>query len=220
MCFSAAASFFTAGVCAACATAAVHRCGPRRELPLAFMPLAFAIQQTIEGLLWLDLQAAPGMRADSSGLVLTFLLFALGWWPIHAPMAALLAERNGLRRKLMLPFAAAGVGLAVYLLWHMHDQKAGASIEKKHILYDLDFVSDVPWALAYLAIAVSPFLLSSHRAVRLLGAIVMTGAVVSRLVDREAFISIWCFFAAAASAVVILHFETELRQSQTKGLSR
>jgi hypothetical protein len=174
----------------------------------------------MEGLLWLDLQAAPGMREDSSGLVVMFLLFALGWWPIHAPMAALLAERNGFRRKLMLPFAPAGAGLAAYLLWHMHDQKAGASIEKNHILYDLEFASDVPWALAYLVIVVLPLMLSSYRAVRVLGAIIMTGAVISRLVDREAFISIWCFFAAAASAVVILHFETELRQSLANGPSK
>jgi hypothetical protein len=60
MCFSAAASFVTAGVTGAIGAVALTRVNEPRELPLAATPILFALQQSIEGLLWLNLPIAPG----------------------------------------------------------------------------------------------------------------------------------------------------------------
>jgi hypothetical protein len=60
MCFSATASFIAFGVTGAIGLASVSRIRSSNELPLAAIPLVFASQQGIEGLLWLTLPVAPG----------------------------------------------------------------------------------------------------------------------------------------------------------------
>jgi hypothetical protein len=62
-------------------------------------------------------------------------------------------------------------------------------------------------ALAYLAATCLPPILSTWRTVATLGLIVLVGCVVAYEVYWEAFASVWCFFAAAASAVILGHFE-------------
>jgi hypothetical protein len=60
--------------------------------------------------------------------------------------------------------------------------------------------------LYLVATAITP-LLSSHRAVALLGAIVLAGWLFAYFMYWEAFASVWCFFAAAGSIVILMHFE-------------
>jgi hypothetical protein len=68
------------------------------------------------------------------------------------------------------------------------------------------------------ATAVTP-LLSSHRAVILLGAIVFAGSLLAYLKYWEAFASVWRFFAAAGSVVILLHFE-RVRQMESSAAVR
>ena len=72
-----------------------------------------------------------------------------------------------------------------------------------------------PVAIGVLYLAATAFapLLSSHRAVVLLGAIVLGGSVFSYFMYWEAFASVWCFFAAAGSVVILVHFE-RVRQTE------
>ena len=80
MCFSPAASFTTAAVTGAIGLVCVARRKDRAELGLAAMPLLFAAQQVIEGLLWLQMPTVPG-ETLTGGLVLAFLLMAKVFWP-------------------------------------------------------------------------------------------------------------------------------------------
>jgi hypothetical protein len=43
--------------------------------------------------------------------------------------------------------------------------------------------------------------------VAILGLVVAIGSVVAWLFYAEAFVSVWCFFAATASVVILGHFE-------------
>ncbi len=52
MCFSAAASFSASAVCAAAGVMAIRR-ADRADLPLALIPMIFALHQAIEGLVWM-----------------------------------------------------------------------------------------------------------------------------------------------------------------------
>ena len=61
--------------------------------------------------------------------------------------------------------------------------------------------------LGYLAATGLPLMLSSQRTVALLGTIVLIGSAIAFVAYWEAFVSVWCFFAAAASVVVLGHFE-------------
>jgi len=59
---------------------------------------------------------------------------------------------------------------------------------------------------------------SSQRTVVVLVAIVLAGLVVAFALYWEVFVSVWCFFAAAASVTVLCHFEwSRRRRLQTAG---
>jgi small-conductance mechanosensitive channel len=58
-----------------------------------------------------------------------------------------------------------------------------------------------------------PLLMSSQRTVVVLGATVLVGLVVAYALYWEAFVSVWCFFAAAASVAILCHFEWSRRSS-------
>src|ERR1700683_2712445 len=116
MCFSATASFVTAGVTGAIGIVSLARVNDPRELPLAATPILFALQQSIEGLLWLDLPLAPD-GSISTALALSFLFFAKVFWPIYAPIVVLLIEPKGSRRNLMFACLAIGAAGGCFLFW-------------------------------------------------------------------------------------------------------
>ena len=206
MCFSATASFATAAVAGAIGVAAVARADNARDLPLASIPLFFAMQQLAEGALWLTLPVAPE-SAVSSWSTHTYLIFALVFWPVFAPLAALLIEPQQTRRHLIGACLAFGIAVAAYFLWLVVLLPHSASIAGGFIRYETG--SEAPFVAGgfYLLATTFGLLLSSHRAVVLLGLIVLAGYVTTLYFYANAFISVWCFFAAAASVVIIVHFE-------------
>lgn len=206
MCFSPLASFVTAGVTGAIGIIALKRTDNPRELPLAATPIIFAVQQGIEGLQWLDLQAAAGKSASSMPTLL-FLLFAEVFWPIYAPLTVLMIEPSAKRRSLMWLCFGVGLGVAAYLLARIIARSPGAYIEGEHIVYVVGNQHAVIVGFGYLAATGLPLILSSQRTVSLLGAIVLLGSAIALIAYWEAFVSVWCFFAAAASVVVLGHFE-------------
>ena len=208
MCFSATASFVAAGVTAAIGVASLSRVTDPRELPLAATPILFALQQSIEGLLWLTLPLAP-WGSISTVLALLFLLIALVLWPVYVPLAVLLIEPNWWRRRVMCLCLAIGTGIGAYLLWSVLSGSYGAAILGGHIVYAREprYSDAVAITLAYFAATGLPMMLSSHRTVVGLGAIILVGSTVAYLFYWEAFVSVWCFFAAAASIVILCHFE-------------
>jgi hypothetical protein len=215
MCFSATASFLAAGVTGAVGVICLARVRLGRERPIAAIPLLFAAQQAIEGLIWLRLGQTPPEPAG--GLTLAFLLFAQVIWPAYAPAAVILAEPDPRRRRLMAPLLLAGALVSAWLLMGLLTHPHHAAIQDHHITYGW---GDRPSALvgaAYLAaVGVTP-LLSSHRAIAALGAIILVGSVVAFHFYFNAFQSVWCFFAALASVAVLAHVR---RPSPTGGAAR
>jgi hypothetical protein len=210
MCFSATASFVTAGITGTIGVVALTRVDGPREIPLAATPLLFAFQQCIEGLLWLILPSAPD-GALSAALTILYLFFAEAFWPLYAPIAVWLIEPNDYRRHLMVVCLGVGAGVGVYLLWWILGHPHIATILGGHIVYVTEYrQSDVVGA-AYLVATGLPLLLSSQRSVVVLGAIVLAGVVVAYTLYWDAFISVWCYFAAAASVAILFHFEWSRR---------
>lgn len=211
MCFSAGASFIAAGVTGAIGIAALTRVSQPRELPLAGAPILFAAQQSVEGMLWLDLAPASD-GSFSATLTFVFLLFAQVLWPIYAPITVLLVETNRRRRLLMLGCLAAGVSVAAYLLWWILARSHVALILDGHIAYVVRSEHSAVVSVAYLAATTLPLMLSSRRSIVALGMIVLLGCVIAYAFYWEAFVSVWCFFAAAASVTILCHFEWERRE--------
>lgn len=216
MCFSATASFTAAGVTGVIGVIALSRVSRPREFMLAAMPVMFALQQSSEGLLWLSLPLAPEGPV-ATGLTLVFLLLAEVLWPLYVPSMMLLAEPDERRRRLMLPWFVAGVGVAAYLLWGIFAGPHEARILSGHIVYVTEHPFPFAVGLAYLAATCLPLLLSTYRAVLILGVIVLTGCVAAYAFYWDSFVSVWCFFGAAASAVILFHFEQARRHRLQMG---
>jgi hypothetical protein len=210
MCFSATASFVAAGLTGVAGIVSLSRVRHRSEVLLAITPIIFSVQQTIEGLLWLDLTASSGGPA-ATGLTLAFLIFAEVFWPVYAPLAVWLMEPEEVRGRLMLPSLAVGMSIGSYLLWLLLTGAHSAHIVDAHIVYVTGSKHPVAVAVAYVIATSLPLLLSSRPALSTLGAIVLVGCVVSYAFYWSAFVSVWCFFAAAASAVILFHFEAARR---------
>jgi hypothetical protein len=217
MCFSATASFVTVGTTTAVGIACLSKVRQWRELPLASLPLIFAAQQAVEGCLWLTLPVDPNGPV-SSLLTLLFLLYAKVFWPAFAPLTVLLIEPEQRRRQLMTICAALGIGVATYLLWSIYAYPHGAIIRGSHIVYTGEAPSSITIAVLYLAATTIAPLLSSRRAVILLGAIVLAGSLFAYFMYWEEFASVWCFFAAAGSVVVLVHFERVRQMEWTAGV--
>jgi hypothetical protein len=206
MCFSATASFVTAGVTGLIGIATIARAGSARELPLAMMPLIFAVQQGVEGALWLTLPVSPD-GGLSSVLTHVFLVFALAFWPVFAPSAAWFIEPELARRRVMVICLLIGIAVAAYFIATALTIPHTACISDGHIEYRTGSKAPLSVGGLYLVATGIALLISSHRAVALTGWIIFLGSIASYYFYQDAFVSVWCFFAAASSIILLVHFE-------------
>jgi len=206
MCFSATASFTAAAVTGSIGTLTLRSAVAKhdyRVLPFASFPLLFAAQQLTEGFIWLDLAGlAPG--ALRTVLIHAFQGYAEVVWPVFAPLAVLLIEPERRRRRLILPCLAVGILLSAYLLTTMMTHPYDAFVGSGHIVYENGYQHPTGIEVPYVVATTISLLLSSHRIVQIFGAVIFVGFAVAYISFYEAYTSIWCFFAAAASVLVYL----------------
>ena len=205
MCFSAPASFTVAAITGLAGAAAISRTSARREIPLASVPLIFGTQQAIEGTLWLAL-GHENLSGWVTPLANAFIFSALVVWPVWAPVAAILVERNRIRFLAMAVLLALAVVLVIRGVFGMWVQPYGACVVQNSISYGNGWPYAPILFGAYVLCACCPFLLSSHKTLRLFGAIVLVGLIVSTTLYTYAYVSVWCFFGAVSSLTIYLHF--------------
>lgn len=205
MCFSAAASFAAASVAAAGGVFTLSSASRIREIPLAGAPLLFALQQTLEGALWLTL---PHGATSLLALCLAngFVVCAVVLWPVLAPVAVGLVEPEAWRRRAIGWLVPLGVAFAAYSALDIAAHPYHAVISYRSLCYINNSPYPSPAIFVYFAATCGGFLLSSWAALRVFGAIVFVGLLVSIAFFVTDLVSVWCFFAAAASATLIFHF--------------
>lgn len=214
MCFSATASFTAVAVTGSIGALTLRSAAGKLDyqvLPFASFPLLFAAQQLTEGFLWLDL-AGPEPGVLRSILIHAFQGYAEVFWPVFAPLAVFLIEPERRRRRLILLCLAVGMALSAYLLTTMVAHPYYAFVGSGHIVYENDFEHPSGIEVPYLVATTISILLSSHKVVQLLATVILVGFAVPYISFYEAYPSIWCFFAAAASVLVYL-FISRARQS-------
>ncbi len=105
MCFSPEADFVSGIVIGGIGVAALREVRHAREVPLAALPMAFAVHQITEGFVWLGLQGhVPRSVGDVA--MYAYLLYAWALLPCFAPFAIYLVEPQRRRQQLMLGLVA------------------------------------------------------------------------------------------------------------------
>jgi hypothetical protein len=203
ICFSATASFTASFVLLTIGAVTVRRAS-RSEIPFAAIPLFFAIQQLIEGILWL---ALPAQSLSVHILTLGYLVFANILWPIYVPVAIWMIEPNQLHRnRLIVPLVAGGL-TTLFFIGALAMQPVSAAVIGSHIHYDFPHPHDkIAFAFYATATCLAP-LLSSHKLVQLLGATLIISMVAAYVIYGSWFASVWCYFAALISGMIWLYFQ-------------
>jgi hypothetical protein len=202
MCFSATASFSAAGILALAGAATLSKTHDPNERLLASVPLLFALQQGIEGLLW---RTVPTSHQAGRALATSFAVLALIVWPLFIPLAVGLAEKIRKRRRLILALIGPGLGVAGYSILDIWTHPYMAWPAPHSLVYINDSPFPWPLMLAYLAAVCAP-LLSSSPAIRWFGVVVSLGLGITLGFFFVNLVSVWCFFAAIASAILVGHF--------------
>lgn len=206
MCFSAQASFVVGVGLLGLGAATVKRARTRRELPYALIPLLFGIQQLLEGMLWLALpnDAPPLLIA---GLATLYLLFSNVLWPVYVPVAVLALETVAWRRRVLIAAASVGAVVSIYLLTILILLPMTPRIVGQHILYDFQNPYEQTTIMLYVIVTCMSLLLSSHRRVVAFGVAAFVSEVAAYAFYTVWLISVWCFFAAVLSAIVLWQFQ-------------
>ena len=204
MCFSATASFSAGALLLGIGSLTLKAARRPRELAFAAIPLLFAIQQLTEGVIWLTFRhEAPRLNVVMTHL---YSFFSHVLWPVYLPVAVLLIEPPGRRRRALLGFVAAGLVVGLYLLYVMAAFPIVSRPTGQHIEYDSPhFYALAVMTLYLLSTTISPAL-STQRMVQVFGVLALLSFAAAYYFYATWFISVWCFFAALLSAVIYFHF--------------
>ena len=204
MCFSANASFSAGLGLLLIGAVAARRVQQPQQWPYALIPALFGVQQLVEGALWLTLPD----KAPLCSFVLTqvFSGFSQVLWPVYIPLAVLLLEPTPWRRTVLLGTTVGGGAVALFLLASMVSHPVLAQLDENHIQYVFPHYRVATATTLYLLGACASPLFSSHRMVQWFGLASCLSMVGAYALYLNWFISVWCFFAAVLSAVVLLYF--------------
>ena len=208
MCFSASASFGAGIVLGAIGVVTLKKAKNFPQRLFAAIPLIFSIQQFSEGVLWVAVTNShyAGWQQISSHI---FLVFAYMVWPVLIPLSILLLEKNKKRRKLLQTLFITGIFISVYIAYCMLFYSVQAVIFNHHIHYTFNYphaLLRLTWlsdAFYFIATILAPFI-SSVKKMWLFGIIISASYLVSRIFFNDAVVSVWCYFAAILSIVILL----------------
>jgi hypothetical protein len=209
MCFSASASFTASAVLVTAGIVSLSVGNKRGQWAFAAIPLIFAVQQFIEGFLWLRLSG--GDTAESVVPVArAYLVFAQVLWPLWVPLAVLLMEPLLQRRKVLRWTLLFGALSAAYHAWSLFAVSPVAAIDGHHIRYTIVYPWHLehPMSVLYFIATVAAVFVSSLRRMWLLGMALVLSYLVARISFPGNVISVWCYFAAIISGgIVFLLFQ-------------
>lgn len=204
MCFSAEASFGASGVILAAGVVSIAKARKRSQVPFAAIPLIFSVQQAIEGLLWVALSNSEYAQWRSPATYF-FLFFAQIIWPLWVPFSLLLLESHTQRKRILRGFLCVGALISAYFAYRLVFWGAQAHIVSHHITYENDF--PFYWVILsgvfYVAATLLPPFVSQTRKMAVFGSSLTASFIVTILFYYQFLTSVWCFFAALMSVVII-----------------
>lgn len=228
MCFSAQASFTSAGLLAVIGTLTLKETySPKRKIQnlyseegtpstlwyFAVIPLVFAFQQFLEGIVWVTLTTKNDYVPLHDMAAQGFLIIAGIFWPTWIPYVLYKNEKNERRKRILFVMTCLGLVVALFAALSMLILGNTAQIIAHHIAYPIPASSygnhlfsfaQMAYAVVlaiYVLVTIGASFVSSMRYVWIFGALSFIGFVVAQIFYTHAFGSVWCFFAAIISMV-------------------
>ena len=203
MCFSAGASFAVGAGLLGPGYYSIKRTESRGMLLFACTPILFSFHQTAEGFLWLSLQN-PDFASWYEPALYGYSFISQPIWPIWVPLTIWLMETDQRRKKILFYFLLLGIAASIYMFYCLITYNISAVAENGHIRYYRDFPNlNIMRPINFVTIAVTPFL-STLRYTKLLASTMMASLIVTYFFFTNYLISVWCFFAAILSLLMIL----------------
>jgi hypothetical protein len=237
MCISATVSYSAAVVLLGTGVYAVQQA---RQLPAAYLmwalvPVLFGVQQAFDGGVWQLLVAGNASAAQPCALGYHF--FSDFLWPWWLPLSSYLIEPGqsspagqsaNLRKRVFLGLAMFGAfsGVLAYTAMLLHPEWLRVTMNEHSISYDFSapYRINIPVPLTiitvitYGIVILVPLLFSSHRLVRIFGVLIALSMLLSSLAYNQAFVSVWCFFAAALSLYLVFMIQRLAAESHSQDL--
>ena len=203
MCFSAGASFAVGAGLLVPGYYTISRTVSRGMLLFACTPILFSFHQIAEGFLWLSLKN-PDFASWYKPALYGYSFISQPIWPIWAPLTMWLMETDKRRKKILYYFLLFGIASFLYMFYCLITYDISAVAENGHIRYYRDFpYLNIMRPINFVTIAVTPFL-STLRYTKLLAAAMIAALIISYFFFTNYLISVWCFFAAILSLLIIL----------------
>lgn len=201
MCYSAPVSFGLAGVLIVIGAVTIAAIKHKSQLMFASIPLLFAIQQAAEGVVWLALVQSH-YTCCSTWAMYVFLCFAFIVWPFWVPLSLWMIEKHRISKKILNALCVLGAVYSSYAIVMMILYKAHANIVGHSIRYDTA-VYDYFNIPLYLFPTMLPFFISRVPRVKVFGCAIAGSLLFSYYFLQVTLISVWCFFAAALSVMIL-----------------
>lgn len=220
MCFSAEASFTAAAVLSFISYLTFKQVRSRKQLLLASIPLIFAFQQFLEGMLWIFLRnnLYPSLWANI--FMYLFLICACMVWPILFPLSIFTVERQPNRKKILLTLTAVGVLVALMNTIHGIMYRVSPEIVLNKIYYNLHTTFSMAYyytsLFLYAAAVILPFFVSTLKSTYLLGVIATLTLAAALYFYEYAYLSVWCFFGAIFSILILKLIKDNPEQDRIK----
>ena len=205
MCFSAQEDLIGGVVLGAIGIDTLRHVGDRREyLPLAALPLMFAGHQVMEAFVWWGLQGHVSATVAEVATWL-YLLFAFVLLPTYIPVAVLVTEPPGPRRRRLRWFVIVGLVVSTLMLATMLRGPVTSSLADWHVRYGTGIDAVVPIVGAYILATCGSFIFSGNSVLVRFGVVNLVAVVVLAIFVIQGFASLWCSWAALASGAFALY---------------
>jgi hypothetical protein len=170
----------------------------------ALLPALFAAHQFLEVAVWAGLDGdVPAGLAHFAMRAYLFIAWPL--LPIYVPLAVLLVNPNRAARLRAAPFVVLGAIVSVYLAYVVLANPVEVIRHEHGLEYDTTVQHPLLWAVLYIIAVIAPELLSGQLSIIAFGVLNLVGLSLVAVFYSQEFASLWCFFAAGASVLIVIH---------------
>lgn len=203
MCMSAEASFGAGLFLSITGAASVKRAENSSQILFASVPLIFAVQQIVEGFVWLSF-TNPAYMLWREYAVFGFLFFAQVIWPSWLPVSILIMEKEKKPVRILQVLSVLGLIVSAYAAYCLFAYQAHARAENYHIRYYIDLPPSVirDKGLLYMTVTLVPLFMSTTKRMWMFALSILLSYIFTKLFFNDYIISVWCFFAAVSSGMV------------------